>query len=51
MNKLAHIMPNYGKYGISGYVCIVVGLENVFCKTLKEATRWCKKNSFDFIKL
>ena len=51
MNKIAHIMPNYGRYGVSGYICIATGFANVFCKNLKEATKWCKKHNFNFIRL
>ena len=51
MKILAHIMPNYGSYGINGYICIAVGFANVFCKTFKEATSWCKKNNLDYIRL
>lgn len=49
--KLAHIAPNWGKYGISGYCVFVVGLESIFTRTMKEAVAWCKKNGFSYIKL
>ena len=27
--KIAHIMPNYGRYGINGYICMAVGFEGI----------------------
>ena len=49
---IAHIIPNYGKYGtIIGYICMAVGFQNVFCKNIKEAKSWCSSHGFEAVRL
>jgi hypothetical protein len=49
MKLTAHIMPNYGRYGKDGYVCIATGLPNFICATIKQAKSWCIKMGLEFI--
>ena len=49
--KIAHIMPNYGRYGINGYICMAVGFDNFFARTMKIAKAWSKANGFEGIRL
>ena len=51
MKQTAHIMPNYGRYGRNGYVCIATGLPNFICATIKQAKSWCIKMGLEFIVL
>ena len=47
----AHIIPNYGRYGINGYVCTAVGFDNFFARTIKIANNWCKSHGLEGVRL
>jgi len=43
------VLPHYGRYGISGWDCIVKGFEAVFQPTKKAAMKWMKDHGFDVL--
>ena len=49
MQKYAMIQPRYGRYGISGWDVMVVGMELILCRTKALARKWCKENGYDVL--
>lgn len=44
------VQPRYGRYGkISGWDCIVNGMDCVLFSTRKKAMNWMKSNGYDVV--
>lgn len=48
-NKRGMIQPRYGRYGISGWDVLIVGLDCLFFKTKKLARQWMDANGYEVI--